>query len=175
LATGAYEPENYKQEYFGQVDAAGSLDVFAERGHRAPGRDGGIRKVRNLALAAGFNRGLLATPAIALGAYVASPLEVAGAYTIFSNGGTYVEPRFILAVNDASGTTALAQPGEARQVLDPRVAYLMVDLLESVINNGTGAGARARGFKLCPPPARPELLTTAGLPVSLPICWPLPG
>jgi len=39
----------------------------------------GYEKVRNLALAAGFNRGLLATPAIALGAYVATPLEVAGA------------------------------------------------------------------------------------------------
>ena len=35
-----------------------------------------------------------------------------------------------------------------RQVLDPRVAYLMVNLLESVINNGTGAGARSRGFTL---------------------------
>ena len=35
-----------------------------------------------------------------------------------------------------------------RQVLDPRVAYLMVNLMESVINNGTGAGARSRGFSL---------------------------
>jgi len=36
----------------------------------------------------------------------------------------------------------------SRQVLDPRVAYLMVNLMESVINNGTGAGARSRGFRL---------------------------
>ncbi len=36
----------------------------------------------------------------------------------------------------------------SRQVLDPRVAYLMVNLMESVINNGTGAGARSRGFTL---------------------------
>jgi penicillin-binding protein 1B len=33
-------------------------------------------------------------------------------------------------------------------VLDPRVAYLMVNLMESVINNGTGAGTRSRGFTL---------------------------
>jgi penicillin-binding protein 1B len=104
--------------------------------------------VRNLAVAAGFNTGLLATPAIALGAYVATPLEIAGAYTIFSNGGIYVEPRFILAVNDASGHMLWRSSEVTRQVLDPRVAYLMVNLLESVINNGTGAGARARGFTL---------------------------
>jgi penicillin-binding protein 1B len=91
---------------------------------------------------------LLATPAIALGAYVATPLEIAGAYTTFSNGGVYVEPRFILAVNDASGRLLWRSQGVTRQVLDPRVAYLMVNLLESVINNGTGAGARSRGFTL---------------------------
>ncbi len=71
----------------------------------------GYEKVRNLAWQAGINHGLLATPAIALGAYVATPIEIAGAYTIFSNGGTYVEPRFILAVNDASGRLLWRSPG----------------------------------------------------------------
>jgi penicillin-binding protein 1B len=108
----------------------------------------GYEKVRNLAVAAGFNTDLLATPAIALGAYVATPLEIAGAYTIFSNAGTYAEPRFILAVNDASGRLLWRSSDVTRQVLDPRVAYLMVNMLESVINNGTGAGARTRGFTL---------------------------
>jgi penicillin-binding protein 1B len=143
-----YEPENYKQEYFGQVTLRTalmySLNVATVRLAEMVGYD----KVRNLALAAGFNRGLMATPAIALGSYVATPLEVAGAYTIFSNGGLYEEPRFILAVNDSSGRLLWRSPGAARQVLDPRVAYLMVNLLESVVNNGTGAGARARGFTL---------------------------
>jgi penicillin-binding protein 1B len=108
----------------------------------------GYEKVRDLALAAGFNKDLLATPAIALGSYVATPLEVAGAYTIFSNSGTYVQPQFILTVNDASGRLIESTSEVTRQVLDPRVAYLMVDLLESVINNGTAAGARTRGFTL---------------------------
>jgi len=97
---------------------------------------------------AGFTSGLLATPAIALGAYVATPLEIAGAYTIFSNDGQYVEPRFILAVNDSTGRALWRSSVVTRPVLDPRVAYLMVDLMESVINNGTGAGVRSRGFTL---------------------------
>jgi penicillin-binding protein 1B len=148
FADQSYEPENYKQEYHGLVSVREaltfSLNVATVRLAEMVGYD----KVRSLAVAAGINRDLLATPAIALGAYVATPLEIAGAYTIFSNGGLYVEPRFILAVNDASGHTLWRSLETGRQVLDPRVAYLMVNLLEGVVNNGTGAGVRSRGFTL---------------------------
>ena len=143
-----YEPENFKHEYFGEVTLRQALMYSLNVATVRLAEMVGYEKVRNLAVAAGFNTDLLATPAIALGSYVATPLEVGGAYTIFSNGGTYVEPRFILAVNDASGHLLWRSSEVTRQVLDPRVAYLMVDLLQSVINNGTGAGARTRGFTL---------------------------
>jgi penicillin-binding protein 1B len=143
-----YEPENYKQEYHGLVTVRGalthSLNVATVRLAEMVGYD----KVRNLAVAAGINIDLLPTPALALGAYVATALEIAGAYTIFSNQGQYVQPTFILAVNDPSGLTLWRNAMVSRQVLDPRVAYLMVSLLESVINNGTAAGVRSRGFEL---------------------------
>jgi penicillin-binding protein 1B len=142
-----YEPENLKQEYHGLVTLrealTHSLNVATVRLAEMVGYD----KVRDLAIAAGINKDLLATPAIALGSYVATPLEIAGAYTIFSNQGVYVEPRFILAVNDSSGTNLWRSSPVTRPVLDPRVSYLMVDLMESVINNGTGAGVRSRGFE----------------------------
>ena len=144
----AYEPENFKQEYFGEVTLRTALMHSLNVATVRLAEMVGYEKVRNLAVAAGFNTDLLATPAIALGSYVATPLEVAGAYTIFSNGGTYVQPRFILAVNDASGHLLWRSKEVTRPVLDPRVAYLMVTLLESVINNGTAAGARTRGFTL---------------------------
>jgi penicillin-binding protein 1B len=143
-----YEPENYKQEYFGEVTLRQALTHSLNVATVRLAEMVGYEKVRNLAVTAGFNTDLLATPAIALGAYVATPMEIGGAYTIFSNGGTYVNPRFILAVNDASGNLLWRSSEVTRQVLDPRVAYLMVDLLESVINNGTAAGARSRGFTL---------------------------
>jgi penicillin-binding protein 1B len=143
-----YEPENYKQEYHGLVTLrealTHSLNVATVQLAQMVGYD----KVRDLAIAAGINKDLLATPAIALGSYVATPLEIAGAYTIFSNEGQYVEPRLILAVNDSTGSTLWRSSEVTRPVLDPRVAYLMVDLMESVINNGTGAGVRSRGFEL---------------------------
>jgi penicillin-binding protein 1B len=143
-----YEPENYKQEYRGPVTLrealTHSLNVATVQLAEMTGYD----KIRSLAIAAGINRDLLATPAMALGSYVATPLEIAGAYTIFSNSGQHVEPRFILAVNDSSGKTLWRSSMETRQVLDPRISFLMVDLMESVINNGTGAGVRSRGFTL---------------------------
>lgn len=143
-----YEPENYKKEYHGPVTIryalALSLNVATVRLAEMIGYD----KVRRLAVAAGINKDLQGTPAIALGAYDATPLEIAGAYTIFSNGGEFVRPKLILAVNDTSGKTLYHSPDETRKVLDPRVSYLMTSLMESVINNGTAAGVRSRGFKV---------------------------
>jgi len=108
----------------------------------------GYEKVRDLAVAAGINHELVPTPALALGAYVATPLEIAGAYTTFANDGQYVAPRFILAVVDSQGRTLWRSPSIVRRVLDSRVNYLMVSLLESVLNNGTGVGVRTRNFTM---------------------------
>jgi penicillin-binding protein 1B len=143
-----YDPENYQHEYYGPVSVRQalmlSLNVATVRLAEMVGYD----KVRALAVRAGINTDLRATPAIALGAYVATPFEIAGAYTVFANQGQYVAPRTILAVNDASGRTIWSSPEERRPVLDPRVDYLMVSLMQSVVNNGTGYGVRSRGFTL---------------------------
>ena len=145
---GTYDPGNYKQEYHGAVTVREalnqSLNVATVRLAEMVGYD----RIRKLAIDAGMNKDLLATPALALGAYVATPLEIAGAYTVFANDGQYVGPKFILAVNDVSGRNLLETSQTRRQVLDSRVNYLMVNLMESVINNGTAAGVRSRGFTL---------------------------
>jgi penicillin-binding protein 1B len=143
-----YTPRDYGEDYRGSVTVRAaltySLNVPAVHLAEMVGYD----KVRNLAMTAGFNRQLEPTPALALGAYVATPLEVAGAYTIFADRGEYVAPRCIVAVGDAQGRTVWDNPVSVHRVLDSRVSYLMVSLLESVINSGTGAGVRALGFNL---------------------------
>jgi len=141
-----YDPENYKHEYHGAVSVREalmlSLNVATVRLAEMIGYD----KVRALAIQAGINQDLRATPALALGAYVATPLEIAGAYTIFANQGVAIEPRLVVAVINPEGQTLWGSPPISRRVLDPRVNYLMVSLLESVINSGTGYGVRASGF-----------------------------
>ncbi|HET7214514.1 MAG TPA: PBP1A family penicillin-binding protein [Terriglobia bacterium] len=143
-----YEPKNYKGEYLGPVSVrealAHSLNVATVELAQMVGFD----KIRDLALAAGLNQGIQATPAIALGAYEVTPLELAGSYTIFSNSGTYEQPQSILMVNNSDGQTIYRVPQVTRQVLDPRISYLMVSLMQSVISEGTGASVRARGFTL---------------------------
>ncbi len=141
-----YEPENYKKEYYGQVTLRQALTMSLNVATVRLGELIGFDKVRKLAIAAGINKDLLATPALALGAYEATPLEIAGAYTIFANHGQYLAPRFILAVKDSSGHVLWRSPQDTNPVLDPRVSYLMVSLMQSVIDNGTAAGVRSRGF-----------------------------
>jgi penicillin-binding protein 1B len=143
-----YAPENYQQAYRGPVTVREALTYSLNVPAVHLAEMVGYGKVRNFAVAAGFNNQLEPTPAIALGAYVATPLEVAGAYTIFADRGEYVAPRCIVAVADAQGRTVWDNPVSAHRVLDSRVSYLMVSLLESVINSGTGAGVRTGGFGL---------------------------
>jgi penicillin-binding protein 1B len=75
-----------------------------------------------------------------------TPLEVAAGYTVFADGGTRTEPMFIRSVVASDGTALESSSPRTRPALDPRAAYLVTSVLADVINRGTGAGVRARGF-----------------------------
>ncbi|MCS7315610.1 MAG: PBP1A family penicillin-binding protein [Bryobacterales bacterium] len=141
-----YTPSNYKNEYHGQVtlrDAlAKSMNVATVKLAQMVGYDA----VEALAERAGMNLRIEPTPAIALGAYEVTPLEIAGAYTVFANQGVYSRPYWITLVRDRAGNVIYTHRPVQRPVLDPRVAYIMVNLMEEVLRSGTGAGVRARGF-----------------------------
>ena len=77
-----------------------------------------------------------------------TPLEVAGAYTGFATVGTRAEPYFLKNVISAGGNTLEKYTPTNKLVLDPRVAYLVDSVLQDVMNKGTGAAVRAKGFKL---------------------------
>ena len=71
---------------------------------------------------------------------------MAGAYTVFANGGTRLSPLMVKSVRDAHGNVLNDYHSDTKQVLDPRVAYVLTTMMEAVINNGTGYPVRARGF-----------------------------
>ncbi len=143
-----YAPQDYKQEYHGLVTVREAITFSLNVATVSLAQMTGYEKIRDLAIEAGINKGLQATPAMALGAYVATPVEIAGGYTIFDDNGTFHAPHAILEVTDSKGRVLYQPPQVSRQVLDPRVAFLVDSLMESVIDHGTGEGARARGFTL---------------------------
>jgi penicillin-binding protein 1B len=65
---------------------------------------------------------------------------------VFADQGVRVSPVMISSVRDAKGEVIQDFQAQRKPVLDPRVAYVMTDMMEAVINNGTAAGVRARGF-----------------------------
>jgi penicillin-binding protein 1B len=88
---------------------------------------------------------------MALGSYDASPVDMAGAYTVFANRGVRLSPTLLRSVRNAKGDVIANYNTDQRQVLDSRVAYVMTNMMEGVINNGLGFSAvRGRGFT---PPA----------------------
>ncbi len=141
----SYEPGNYKDHYYGQVTMrqalARSLNIPTIKLAQAVG----YWRVVDIAKRAGLID-QRATPSVALGSYEATPIDMAGAYTIFPNHGAYTKPSWIRTIRDAESHTIYTAKPEKRQVLDPRVNYLMVNLLEEVMRSGTGAGVRGRGF-----------------------------
>jgi penicillin-binding protein 1B len=101
-----------------------------------------------MAKRAGFNNGIRATPSVALGSYETTPLELAGAYTLFANDGVYVAPNFISKVEYDDGTVVHTHQPQTKRALNPQVNYLMVSLMKGVILKGTGAGARRDGLRV---------------------------
>jgi len=140
-----YNPRNKLSGYRGDVTAAYALAHSLNSATVSLGQQVGFENVAALARASGI-LGARGTPSVALGAYDATPLEMAGAYTVFANGGVHLNPWMLASVRNANGDIVSDFAPEARQVMDPRAAYLTQSLLEGVMNYGTGAGVRSRGF-----------------------------
>ena len=146
FASGTYSPGNFGHTFYGTVTLrsalAHSINVATVKLAEMVGYDAVVRMARR----AGLNEDIRATPAVALGSYDATPFEIAGAYTVFANQGVFVKPRLISTVRDHEGGITHQNEPDTRKALDPRVAYLMVNLLGEVMRSGTAAGVRSRGF-----------------------------
>jgi penicillin-binding protein 1B len=134
-----YEPNNHGGKFNGIVTLryalAHSLNIPAVKVAEMTGYD----NVAKTARAVGLNINIKPTPSIALGAYEVTPLEIAGAYTVFANNGDRVKPTFIKTIRDQKGADIFEETQERKHALDPRVAYLVENMMEEVLRSGTGA------------------------------------
>ncbi len=141
-----YTPNNFKGDFRGDVTAAYALAHSLNNATIQLGQMVGFQNVAALARASGITsaRG---TPSVSIGAYDATPLDMAGAYTVFANNGVHLTPWMLASVRNPNGDIVSDFSPEAKQILDPRVAYLTQSLLEGTMNYGTPAGAvRGHGF-----------------------------
>ena len=143
----SYQPKNFEDEFMGAVTLRSALVHSLNVASVSLAQQVGYKKVASLAAQLGLD-GVEPTPAMALGSYDATPVEIAGAYTAFANHGVRVSPTAIAVARAADGAVLYRHEPDGVPVLDPRVAYLMVNIMQDVLRNGTGAAARATGFTL---------------------------
>jgi penicillin-binding protein 1B len=141
-----YTPNNYGEKFQGKVTVRQALTQSLNVATVKVAEMVGYTRVTDMAHQFGLDPSIHPTPAVALGAYEMTPLEVAGGYTILANEGVRAEPMFIRDVVDATGESIEHNAIRTHRALDPRVAYLVTSMMEDVINHGTGATVRARGF-----------------------------
>ena len=87
------------------------------------------------------------TAALALGGFTKGviPLEMAQAYATFPNGGVRQSTITYTKVEDRKGKTLLTGKSKSTKVLDEGVAFIMTDMLKSVVSNGIGSNASLSG------------------------------
>ncbi|MBC8165733.1 MAG: PBP1A family penicillin-binding protein [Bryobacteraceae bacterium] len=143
-----YRPSNFGDRFYGNVTVRQAMSKSLNIPTILVGEIAGFRNVLDLAKSAGLSMDVRATPAIALGAADATPIEVAGAYTMFANRGIVSKPNWVTMIRSQRGELVFEGKPERRAVLDPRVDYLMISLMQEVMRSGTAAGVRSRGFTL---------------------------
>ena len=113
------------------------------------GNRAGLQSVVSSALLAGFPRPTRSPgPTIFLGTWEASPLEVAGAYTTFANGGVRPTPYIIESITDANGRVIWQNAPSARRVFSPQTTRATSAILQQITKPGGTAGSMQRlGFK----------------------------
>jgi penicillin-binding protein 1B len=143
-----YTPNNYGERFMGKVTVREALTNSLNVATVKVAEMVGYGRVVQIARQMGLSSNIKPTPAVALGAYELTPVDVAGAYTAFATLGTRAEPMYVKSVAGANGNVLEKNSPANKLVLDPRVAYLVDSILVDVINKGTGAKVRAKGFTL---------------------------
>jgi membrane peptidoglycan carboxypeptidase len=160
---GGYEPHNSDGSYYGQISirtaVQWSRNVAAVRLLNTIGIDRGYDMAQKMGFELTEEDRCLP---LALGGLTkgVSPLQMAGAYAAFANGGVYTKPYAIDYIEDADGQIIYRHP-EGIPVMLPSTANTMKDVLRSVVEGGTGYRAGVRGTEIAGKTGTTELPDTA--------------
>lgn len=141
-----WTPANYDGEYAGRITMRRALTISSNAAAVRFSRAVGEPRVVQVAHASGITDSLDPVPSIALGALAVTPLELVTAYAALDNGGWRVTPRLVRRIESSDGTILWAGDGTPPvRALDPRDAFQVTSMLQSVVDEGTGRAVRAMG------------------------------
>lgn len=141
-----YSPHDFENKYFGVVTARKALAYSLNNATISLAEMVGLHNIVQLAHQAGIVNAQ-PTPSVAIGTYDATPIELAGAYTMFDNNGVQITPWMLASVRSANGDVITNYQPQSKPLLDPRVAFLTTAMMEAVVNDPHGTGYQVRtGF-----------------------------
>jgi len=141
-----WQPANYNDEYNGRITFARALLLSANAATVRVSRAVGESNVINAARRNGITSPLTPVPSIALGAEGVTPVELVAAYAPFANGGMRVKPRLIERIEAPDGTLLWSSEPQRVPAMDPIDAYEITQMLQGVVNYGTGKTIRDYGL-----------------------------
>jgi len=156
-----WKPRNYGQKFYGptpmRTALAKSHNVITIKILEDIGISYAVNYIHKLGITSPLNRDLT----LALGSSAVTPMELATAYSVFANGGIKIAPAYIVRVVDRDGKILESVdpadfpdgpgPGQRlirqsrERVISPETSYLITNLMESVVQHGTGWRARSLG------------------------------
>ncbi len=142
-----WSPRNYEGEFYGLVTVREAIEHSLNSAVARIAKDIGVKPIRDLAVRLGMTSDLGVYPSIVLGGQPVPLLDMAKVFSVFATGGMRVTPLSVHDVVDSSGQVVDGNSVEMRRIVPATDAYLVTHLLEGVMERGTGATARRKGFK----------------------------
>ena len=143
-----WTPENYEGTYDGAITYRRALARSRNLGTIHVAEQAGYGHIATFWKSLGVGNPPKPYPSITLGVFEATPFEIATAYTLFPNEGLIRPLRNLLTVTKGGVDVTKRPPGDPRRVARRETTFLVTNMMRSVLNEGTAAGARANGFTL---------------------------
>ncbi|RIL09603.1 MAG: hypothetical protein DCC75_06150 [Proteobacteria bacterium] len=141
-----WSPENFDKKFRGDVTLRyaleQSLNIPAVEAATKMGLGPFVELLKKLEIASKVS----AVPSLALGALDTTPLQLTAGFGAIANGGLYVKPRMFVSIMDDAGGINITSPIVERKVAGPAASYVLTNIMQGVIERGTGKGVRKLGF-----------------------------
>ena len=150
-AFGAYKPRNAGNAYYGNVTLRAALKNSLNIPAVKVIESIGVGTARRYLTAVGIeldDRDWNLSLSLGSMTYGASPVQMAAAYSPFANGGTFRAPYFIERITDRQGMVVYQHQDTGNRVLSAQNAYLLTDLMQTVIASGTGTRLNSAGVQV---------------------------